>query len=291
MDRSHYRPKPFPDGSVPSFDLVRAGVNLMVASALVSWATSMKLPLSTTYVTFMVAMGTSLADQAWGLESAVYRVTGVLTVIGGWFFTAMMAFTVSSIFATAIFFGGGWAVAAILLLAAFIIYRTHHIHRKREAVEDSTEVFNLRKIKDSKAAIEEIKSCAIKPLKGLVQHYLDGNILREGLKVAVVGRPNVGKSSLLNRLLQKDRAIVTSVPGTTRDTIEETLSIKGFPVILADTAGLHDTNDPVETLGIEKTMKNIEDADLIVFMVEAHRSLTKEDYKILNKEFRKIEKI
>jgi tRNA modification GTPase len=73
------------------------------------------------------------------------------------------------------------------------------------------------------------------------------------------------------------------VPGTTRDTIEETLSIKGFPVILADTAGLHDTTDPIETLGIEKTMKNIEDADLIVFMVEAHRSLTKEDYKIYNK--------
>ena len=101
--------------------------------------------------------------------------------------------------------------------------------------------------------------------------------------MTVVGRPNVGKSSLLNRLLQKDRAIVTAVPGTTRDTIEETLNIKGFPIILADTAGLHDTDDPIETLGIEKTMNNIEGADLIIFMVEAHRSLTKEDYKIYNK--------
>ena len=138
-------------------------------------------------------------------------------------------------------------------------------------------------IVDSQVAAGEIKMGVIQPLKQLIQHHRDGNILREGLKVAVVGRPNVGKSSLLNRLLQKDRAIVTSVPGTTRDTIEETLSIKGFPVILADTAGLHDTNDPIETLGIEKTMKNIEDADLIVFMVEAHGSLTKEDYKIYNK--------
>ena len=107
--------------------------------------------------------------------------------------------------------------------------------------------------------------------------------MREGLKVAVVGRPNVGKSSLLNRLLQKDRAIVTAVPGTTRDTIEETLNIKGFPVIITDTAGLHDTSDPIETLGIEKTMKSIEDAYMIVFMVEDHRSLKKEDYTIYNK--------
>jgi tRNA modification GTPase len=84
-------------------------------------------------------------------------------------------------------------------------------------------------------------------------------------------------------LLERDRAIVTAVPGTTRDTIEETLNIKGFPIILADTAGLHDTNDPIETLGIEKAMKNIGGADMVVFMVEANRSLTKEDYKIYNK--------
>jgi tRNA modification GTPase len=138
-------------------------------------------------------------------------------------------------------------------------------------------------ILDPKAAAREINACVIQPLKQLIQHHLDGNILREGLKVTVVGRPNVGKSSLLNRLLQKDRAIVTAMPGTTRDTIEETLNIKGFPIILADTAGLHNTKDPIETLGIEKTMKNIEDADMIVFMVEAHRSLTKEDYEIYNK--------
>jgi len=154
FDRSRFRPTPAADGTVPSFDLIRAAVNLMVASALISLATSYKLPLSTTYVTFMVAMGTSLSDQAWGRDSAVYRVSGVLTVIGGWFFTAMMAFTVSSIFATAIFFGGGWAVGVILLLAALLIYRTHGVHRRREKVEESVDVFNLRKIKDSAAATE-----------------------------------------------------------------------------------------------------------------------------------------
>ena len=138
-------------------------------------------------------------------------------------------------------------------------------------------------ILESKADVREIKAWVIQPLKRLIQHHLDGNILREGLKVTVVGRPNVGKSSLLNRLLQKDRAIVTSAPGTTRDTIEETINIKGFPIILADTAGLHDTNDPIETLGIEKTMENIEGADMVIFMIEANRPLTIEDHKIFNK--------
>ena len=141
---------------------------------------------------------------------------------------------------------------------------------------------DVAEILDTKAAFSEMKVCVIQPLKRLIRHHLDGNILRDGLKVSVVGRPNVGKSSLLNRLLQQDRAIVTAVPGTTRDTIEETLNIKGFPVILSDTAGLHDTKDPIETLGIEKTMKNIATADMIIFMVEAHRSLSKEDYKIFS---------
>ncbi len=154
FDRSEFRPTPAADGTVPSFDLVRAGVNVMVASALISLATSLKLPLSTTYVTFMVAMGTSLSDQAWGRDSAVYRVSGVLAVIGGWFFTAMMAFTVSSIFAATIFFGGGWAVGGILALASFLVYRTHGVHRRREQIEESVNVFNLRKIKDSAAATE-----------------------------------------------------------------------------------------------------------------------------------------
>jgi phosphate/sulfate permease len=154
LDRTGYRPPPDADGTAPSFDLVRAGVNLMVASALIALATSMKLPLSTTYVTFMVAMGTSLSDQAWGRESAVYRITGVLTVIGGWFFTAMMAFTVSSIFAVAIYYGKTPVVVAIAGLAVFLVARTRMLHRKREREEQVTDVFNLRKIQDSAAAID-----------------------------------------------------------------------------------------------------------------------------------------
>jgi phosphate/sulfate permease len=154
LDRSRFRPAPFPDGTVPSFDLIRAGVNLMVASALIAFATSLKLPLSTTYVTFMVAMGTSLSDQAWGRESAVYRVSGVLTVIGGWFFTAMMAFSVSAVFAVVIHYGRSVGVLVILAVAVTLILRGHRVHRRREQRENALEIFNLRKIQDSSAAIK-----------------------------------------------------------------------------------------------------------------------------------------
>ena len=129
-------------------------------------------------------------------------------------------------------------------------------------------------------ASREIAAGVIKPLMRLIRHYHEGCLLREGLKVAVVGRPNVGKSSLLNQLIQKDRAIVTAYPGTTRDTIEETLNINGFPVILADTAGLHASEDPIETLGMAKTLEMIESAHVVILMVEANRPLTQEDYEI-----------
>jgi phosphate/sulfate permease len=152
LDRSKYRPTPAADGSVPSFDVLRAAVNLVVASALISLATSLKLPLSTTYVTFMVAMGTSFSDQAWGRDSAVYRVSGVLTVIGGWFFTAMMAFTVAAIFAVAVYYGGVLAVIGIGIFAILLLIRTHRLHSVREKEEKALDVFNLRKITDAPAA-------------------------------------------------------------------------------------------------------------------------------------------
>lgn len=127
------------DSSAPNFDLLRASVNLMVASILISFATSLKLPLSTTYVTFMVAMGTSFADRAWGRESAVYRVNGVITVIAGWFFTAFMAFTVTAIFATIIFYGGIVAIVCLLAVAAYFLIKTHLFHKERSVDEEEME--------------------------------------------------------------------------------------------------------------------------------------------------------
>jgi Na+/phosphate symporter len=115
-----------------SFDLIRASVNLTVAALLISTATSFKLPLSTTYVTFMVAMGTSLSDRAWGRESAVYRITGVLTVVLGWFLTALIAFSAGSIIALLLMWGGKIAIAGLLLLCAFSLLQSSLLHKKRE---------------------------------------------------------------------------------------------------------------------------------------------------------------
>jgi hypothetical protein len=140
-------------GPKPSFDLVRASVNLMVASAVVSFATSMKLPLSTTYVTFMVAMGTSFSDQAWGRETAVYRVTGVLTVIGGWFMTALIAFVVAFAFASAIHYFKVPGVFGIMLLAGLVIWNNQRKHKGREKEKEEERVFNLKKINDAHMAI------------------------------------------------------------------------------------------------------------------------------------------
>jgi large-conductance mechanosensitive channel len=108
-----------------AFDLVRASVNLVLAGLLIAVGTSMKLPLSTTYVTFMVGMGSSLADRAWGRESAVYRVTGVVSVIGGWFITAGAAFILAALVATIMYYGG---LVAMFIMIAIVIYLLIHSH-------------------------------------------------------------------------------------------------------------------------------------------------------------------
>ncbi len=126
-----------------AFDLVRASVNLTVASALIALATSYKLPLSTTYVSFMVAMGTSLSDRAWGRDSAVYRVAGVVNVIGGWFATAFIAFTVSGIFAMLIYHFQIYAIIGLILLAVFMIIRSFGVHRRLEKTKEKREAYQM----------------------------------------------------------------------------------------------------------------------------------------------------
>ncbi len=122
----------------PLFDKLRATVNLAVASMLIAAGTSLKLPLSTTYVTFMVAMSTSLADRAWGRESAVYRITGVISVIGGWFVTALAAFTISFVIASIIYFGGVTAIVILLSLSLLMLYRTFRRANKKLAQMETT---------------------------------------------------------------------------------------------------------------------------------------------------------
>lgn len=121
------------------FDLIRAAVNLTVASILIASATSLKLPLSTTYVTFMVAMGSSLADKAWGRESAVYRITGVVSVIAGWFVTALIAFVIAFIITYSLLWGGTLAIIIISAICVLMFIQSSITHRRRVAKEHKSE--------------------------------------------------------------------------------------------------------------------------------------------------------
>ena len=125
-----------------AFDEIRATVNLVLAGALVALGTSLKLPLSTTYVTFMVAMGTSLADRAWGRESAVFRVTGVLSVIGGWFITAGVAFTVCYLITNVMHFGGFVAMSLAIALAVYLLIRSHLRYQKHNQQSETDALFS-----------------------------------------------------------------------------------------------------------------------------------------------------
>lgn len=116
----------------------------------------------------------------------------------------------------------------------------------------------------------------------LIATYEHGRILREGITVVITGRPNVGKSSLLNALLRHERALVTPIPGTTRDTIEELTHIRGIPIKAIDTAGLRATDDPVERLGVERARASIERADLVLLVLDASEGVTAEDKQLLN---------
>ena len=139
----------------PAFDMIRASVNLMVAGVLIAIATSMKLPLSTTYVTFMVAMGTSLADRAWGRESAVYRVAGVLNVIGGWFGTAIGAFIAAGTVVFLINWNPEVMTPILLLITVFLLYRNYKSHKNKSAKTLDEESLTTAEISSVQGVIHE----------------------------------------------------------------------------------------------------------------------------------------
>lgn len=122
----------------------------------------------------------------------------------------------------------------------------------------------------------------IKKLEGLANTYFKGRLFKEGLRVTFVGRPNVGKSSIFNKLLSSDRAIVTDVPGTTRDTLDEVINIDGVPVLLTDTAGIRASTDVIEQIGIERTRQAIADSDLIVVVIDGSQPITSDDKAIID---------
>lgn len=151
-----------------SFDMIRASVNLTVASILISSATSLKLPLSTTYVTFMVAMASSLADKAWGRESAVYRVTGVLTVISGWLFTALIAFTAAFIVAIFLSWAGVYGIFIMIFAALYFISKSNKLHSRKEK-ESANE--DLEKTLKKETVVEKCLEEVNKSLRNVVHVY------------------------------------------------------------------------------------------------------------------------
>ncbi|ABY93668.1 MAG: tRNA uridine-5-carboxymethylaminomethyl(34) synthesis GTPase MnmE [Thermoanaerobacter sp.] len=140
--------------------------------------------------------------------------------------------------------------------------------------EDVEELERKEILETAKEIVEDIDK--------LIASSESGRIIREGLKTAIIGKPNVGKSSLLNALLKENRAIVTDIPGTTRDIIEEYVNVKGIPIKLIDTAGIRDTDELVEKIGVTKSKEVLAEADLILFVLDASRELTKEDYEIFD---------
>jgi len=133
--------------------------------------------------------------------------------------------------------------------------------------------------------VQEIEMSLIEVSAGvekLARTYAAGRLLQEGIKVAIAGRPNVGKSSLFNSLTERERAIVTDIPGTTRDTLSEAVDLEGIPVILTDTAGVRETTDGIETLGIERTRRAMSDSDLVLVVLDGSAELGPSDHELLN---------
>ena len=215
---SYYDNDPVP----PAFDKIRASVNLVVASILIAIGTSLKLPLSTTYVTFMVAMGTSLSDRAWDRESAVYRISGVFAVIGGWFLTALIAFSVSGLIALVISLSGNFMIFIFVALAIFMVIRTQFIFKRRtaEKIEEDDDT-----IEEADAAEMIITKASKQVLKALVRtnEILAGGI-QSFLKEDRTGLLNAQKSSLsFSKKAKKNKDKVYSTlaklpEGTTADT-------------------------------------------------------------------------
>jgi len=144
-----------------------------------------------------------------------------------------------------------------------------------EFVEDDLPAFRAQEIEkelvDVSAGVEK-----------LARTYAAGRLLQEGIQIAIAGRPNVGKSSLFNSLVERERAIVTDIPGTTRDTLSEAIDLEGIPVIFTDTAGVRETTDGIETLGIERTRRAMGDSDLILVVLDGSTELGPSDHDLLN---------
>ncbi len=212
---------------IPAFDMIRASVNLTVASILIAIGTSLKLPLSTTYVTFMVAMGTSLADRAWGRDSAVYRITGVITVIGGWFFTALCAFTAAFIFANLINWLGGYGIFGLLVLAVFFLVRSHMAHKRKNEISGAEDNDSLIITGDAAEQCTYAVSTLTAKIPGIYGKMITG--------LAYEDRTNLKEcSKKVNKLNVEVKKIKNQVPDMVKLLNEDSVYSGAFYVQLID---------------------------------------------------------
>lgn len=192
----------------PAFDLIRASVILVISSLLIALGTSLTLPLSTTYVTFMVAMGTSLADKAWDRESAVYRISGVFSVIGVWFLTAFVAFTTSFLVVYSYYYGGNVVVFCFLIIIAFLVYRSHKAHGKKlkEAQKDGEGVYGIT----DENLVERTKANLISNIKKITHefHYTIYGLENEDVKKLKKGKKVIDEMAARTKYLKNHINII-----------------------------------------------------------------------------------
>lgn len=196
--------------SAPAFDMLRASVILVVSSALISYATSAKLPLSTTYVTFMVAMGASLADRSWGRESAVYRITGVISVIGGWFLTALTAFTIAFILALVIHWTSYPGIFILIAITIVIMVRTHRMHNKKALKEEKLNEAASITVIEEKDVIKKCSETLYNTLKTVSENYEDIliGLIQEDRKKLKNSLKNIKELNIETKFL-KDHSNIT----------------------------------------------------------------------------------
>ena len=181
-----------------AFDLVRASVNLLVASVLIAYATSLQLPLSTTYVTFMVAMGSSLADRAWGRDTAVYRISGVLTVVVGWLITAVAAFLAAATLALLMYYGQFWMTVALFLLTLYVLWKSHADFKKERLLEQAGEGESMDA--EISALVQSVQSSVVESIKGVRKSISVSSRALIGQNVDIVTRAyKNSKLSLVGR--------------------------------------------------------------------------------------------
>lgn len=222
FDQTGYNEKISNMEDPPAFDLIRASINLVVASILIAIATSYKLPLSTTYVTFMVAMGTSLADKAWGRESAVYRVTGVISVIGGWFLTALIAFTCAFIMANIIAWGGAWSIAALSIFSGVIIFRTQR-HQRLQTEELQAKKEKVAKLSPEEKITADCVSHVVESMEQIRTIYRDSLLATIDEDLKSLKKVQKKSRHLLSKIEELKKQVYFGLPQTKTVSVERDL--------------------------------------------------------------------